>query len=349
MPERPALCLEGLELKGGWKVLKRLDQARTDTGGGFSVQYKVVGKDGKEAFLKALDFSKAFQTADPSRALQAMTEAYNFERDLLNKCKERKLSKIIIPLDDGKVDVPGEVTALRTVMYLIFELADGNIRQLYNLSKNIDLAWCLRSLHNTAVALNQLHSHRIAHQDLKPSNVLVFQKQAEFKITDLGRASLEGTPCENDEYRVPGDMGYAPFELLYGHTVTNKFDRRYGIDLYHLGSLIFFYFADISATQAIKVKLAGYSGPTLDNHNFVNDLPYIRKAFFEAIKDLEKNIRTKAGDLTDEIIVMVKELCEPDPGKRGNPLDRNINQHNLERYISKLDLLTKKAEYMVKK
>ena len=348
MTMRPAMRLEGLTLEGGWKVIKRIDPASTDTGGHFSVAYKVEDVNGKGAFLKALDFSRALQSSDPARELQAMLEAYNFERDLLKKCKDHRLSKIIMPLADGKVEVPGEVTDLRFVMYLIFELADGNVRQFYNLSQNIDLAWCLRSLHNTAVALQQLHSRSVAHQDLKPSNILVFAQEREFKVSDLGRASDQFTPCDNDKRPVAGDMGYAPLELFYGYSVTNEFYRRYGVDMYHLGSLIFFYFVDISATQAIKVKLCGHAGPPLTNNNFKNDLPYIRKAFSEAVKELEGNIRPKAGKLTDEIISMVTELCEPDPEKRGHPKNRNTNPYGLERYISGLDVLASKAEYDLK-
>ncbi|MCK4905363.1 hypothetical protein KAS42_03875 [bacterium] len=349
MENRPAFRLEGLELNEGWKVKELLKRPPTATGGYFSVSYRVVNNDGKEGFLKALDFSGALQTSDWPRTLESMLKAYNFERDLLNKCRTQKLSKIVIPLADGSITIPWEVGPLKDVVYLIFELADGDIRRVYNLSKNIDLAWALRSLHNTAVALSQLHSRSIAHQDLKPSNILFFKKQAEFKVTDLGRASDKAVPCENDEFLVPGDMGYAPLELLYGYATTNGFYSRFGVDLYHLGSLIFFYFADISATQAIKAKLSGYSGPTLTNRNFISDLPYIRKAFFEAVQELEQNIQEKADDLTDEIVVMVKELCEPDPKKRGHPLDREIDQHNLKRYISKLNFLSTTAEYRVRK
>lgn len=349
MTSRPALRLEGLELEGGWKVLKRLDRNPTDTGGHFSVSYKVVNKDGKEAFLKALDFCKAFQTSDPSRALQEMTAAYNFERDLLNKCKEHRLSKVITPIADGRIDVPGEVTELRAVMYLIFEMADGNIRQFHDFSRNVDLAWCLRSLHNTAVALKQLHSRGIAHQDLKPSNVLVFHTEKEFKVSDLGRASDQKVPFVYDDFQVAGDMGYAPLELFYGYTITDEFYRRYGVDIYLLGSLIFFYFLDIPTTLAIKIKLCGHEDSPLTNTNFTSDLPYIQKAFYDAVEDLERNMRPHAGKLTDELISMVKELCEPDPARRGHPLNRKNTPYSLERYVSRLDALARKAEYEISK
>ncbi len=349
MSDTPASRLLGLKLEDYWEVKELIKRPPAGTGGRFSVSYKVINNDGKLGFLKALDFSKAFQSPDPSRALEAMSKAYNFERDILNKCNKQRLSKIIIPIADGSIDVPGEVSEYKKVMYLIFELADGDVRKFYNLSKNIDLAWCLRSLHNIAVGLKQLHSRGIAHQDLKPSNVLCFNQNVEFKLSDFGRASDKECPCVNDEIQVPGDMGYAPIELLYGHTITDNFYRRYSTDLYLLGSMIFFYFSDISATHAIKLKLSGFSGPSIDDNNFTNVLPYIRKAFFEAIEDLEKNIRSKTTILADEIISMVKELCEPDPEQRGHPSERKIAPYNLERYVSKLDLLAKKAEYNLKK
>jgi hypothetical protein len=144
MCTRPASRLEGLELTDGWKVLKLIKRHPTATGGQFSVSYKVINTDGREGFLKALDFSKALQEADPARELEAMTKAYNFERDLLIKCKQQRLSKVIVPIADGSVDVPGEVGDIKRVVYLIFELADGDVRKYYNLSSYLDIiySWC---------------------------------------------------------------------------------------------------------------------------------------------------------------------------------------------------------------
>lgn len=354
MINRPATLLLGLKLKGGWEVVELLKKPKNATGSAFSVSYKVKNKNGEMGFLKAFDYSRAFQSNDVMRALNDMTTAFIFERDLLYKCKNKRLSKVIMPIACGDVKVPAEISKLNTVSYLIFELADGDIRKIHSSSKDINLVWCLQSLHNTAVALKQLHYIEIAHQDLKPSNVLCFMREIIFKISDLGSASTKELPSINDELQVPGDQGYAPIELLYGYICTNEFYRRYGIDLYLLGSLIFFYFTDISATKAIFSKFGGNLDKESKNNNFISDLPYIRKAFFEAVEDLKQIIQQKAGKLTDEIkagkltdeiISIVLELCEPDPSKRGNSLKRKTMPYNLEKYISKFDLLTKKVKY----
>jgi eukaryotic-like serine/threonine-protein kinase len=173
-PTRPAECLLGLDLEGGWHVDSYVLRPPTSTGGKFSVGYLVVNKDKGKGYLKALDFSAAFQSPDPARALEELTKAYNFERDLLAQCKDQKLRRVVVPLADGWVKVPGNFGDLCNVAYLIFELATGDIRNEVANWQKFDLAWVLRSLHHSAVGLQELHLLGIAHQDLKPSNVLVF-------------------------------------------------------------------------------------------------------------------------------------------------------------------------------
>jgi len=349
MAIRPAMKLLGLDLVDGWKAIKLIEPKSTDTGSCFSVGYIVRNNDGKEAFLKALDYSRALQSDDPAKELQKLTERFNFERTLLDKCRNKHMSKIVTAIAHGKITVPGESSEHGVVQYIVFEKADGNIRQLYNLSKNIDTTWCLRSLHNSAVALQQLHTHGIAHQDLKPSNVLVFAKDQEFKVADLGRASDKAVPFHYDEMQIAGDPSYAPIELEYNFRISDEFQRKYGIDMYHLGSLIFFYFSDVSATEAIKTKLTKSLNTSKEGKGFTEDLPYIRYAFIEAVNDLRKDVFDKAEDLTDEIINIVQELCEPDPSKRGHPLDRVNNPYSLERYITSFDRLAEKAEVRLSK
>jgi len=59
----PSLYLEGFELEGGWIVEKQIpigNSTSNGTGGNFTIAYNVINKvDGKRAFLKALDYSRA--------------------------------------------------------------------------------------------------------------------------------------------------------------------------------------------------------------------------------------------------------------------------------------------------
>ena len=346
--DSPALRLVGRSLDDDWKVLSFVHRPTTATGGRFSVGYHVQHKDGRNAFLKALDFSAAFQSPDASRALEAMTSAYNFERNLLRVCKTARMRRIATPLADGSISVPG-FGALGTVMYIIFELAAGDIRSHHESLADFDLAWCLRSLHNTAVGLSQLHRAGIAHQDLKPSNVLYFPDDGS-KVSDLGRASHRSSPSVTDQFQVPGDTSYAPPEQRYGYRFSASFDYRYAADIYHLGSLIFFHFAGTSATGAIIAELARTMGDRSYNDDFRQDLAYWESAFHDALETLRSDAMPIAYDLSDDILLLARYLCEPDPLKRGHPknVSQGFDQYGLERIITGLNILAKKAEYRLK-
>ena len=59
----PSQDLLGLTLKNGWEVIDVIKKNKNSTGGIFSTGYKVKN-NGKLAYLKALDFSSAFQSND---------------------------------------------------------------------------------------------------------------------------------------------------------------------------------------------------------------------------------------------------------------------------------------------
>ncbi len=340
---RPAECLLGLELPGGWHVESFMRRHPRGTGGCFSVSYRVTNKDGREAFLKALDFSSVLQgPGDILLALQALTSAYNFERDLLAKC--RGFSRIVTPIADGYADIK-RFLPLNQVPYLIFELASCDIRTEVLEWQTFDVAWALRSLHHSTTGLQQLHLAHIAHQDLKPSNVLYFPSLG-CKLSDLGCASYASTPSSNDEPRVPGDFSYAPPELLYGWSHTTGFERRFIADLYLLGNLIYFYFMGCSATAVLWLKVSEQRGGSLSQTDFLQDLPYLQAAFSESLTDLRTTLLPIVGNLTDDMLLIAKQLCEPDPRRRGNPkiFLTKIPQYDLQTYISRFDLVARKAE-----
>ena len=216
-----------------------------------------------------------------------MTTAYNFERDLLTVCRDARMARVATALTDGSVPVPGWSGLLGKVVYIIFELASGDIRSYKNSLSDFDTAWCLRSLHHTAVGLSQLHWRGIAHQDLKPSNVLSFGDNG-CKVADLGRAAHRESPSRIDSVPIPGDFGYAPPEQLYGYQFSTEFERRYASDIYHLGSLIFFHFGNVSATASMNAIVANTVGQRSYRTDFAQDRPYWEARYTELLRSFER-------------------------------------------------------------
>ena len=178
----------------GWTVVERHRQTSTATGGNFSVGYIVMDEEGRRGFLKAIDFARLLKSAgdqlDAPRALQAITEVYNFERDILQICRTLRLSRVAAAVSDGSVAVSG-FEPLHQVYYLIFELAEQDSRAHLDGAAALELVWSLRTLHHVAIGLRQLHYNGIVHQDLKPSNVLEYADVGS-RIADLGRAAQKG-------------------------------------------------------------------------------------------------------------------------------------------------------------
>jgi serine/threonine protein kinase len=335
--EPPAYRLEGLVLPGGWKVGAR--QERTDNGT-YSVGYRVE-RNGQRAFLKALDFSKAESAPDFPRALQALVEAYNFERNLLNTCLSRKMDRVIAPLEDGQCRV--DDSPFGQVSYLILEGAERDVRAHLRFGGQVDRAWKLRSLHHVATGLSQLHGANIAHQDIKPSNVVVFEGITS-KIADLGRAALKGTHGPADDEPCAGERSYAPPELLYGYVDPEWNRRRFGTDAYLLGSMVFFFFSGLNATAHMLHNLAPeFHPPPRWAGTYDAVLPYIRDAFGRSAKIFADGL---SEEIRDPLVQAVGQLCDPDLSLRGHPRNRggSGNQYSLERYVATLNVLATKAE-----
>lgn len=337
----PAEQLAGKTLDGGWRVLEAVSFPSTRTGGVFSQSYMVESEDGTRAFLKALDYYEAFKTRDPSVVLQAMTGAFNFERNLLVKCRDRHMDRVVRGITDGTIrfdDTPSGV-----VQYLIFELAEGDIRTHLALAAQVELAWCLRCLHHIATGLKQLHSAGIAHQDLKPSNVLVFDN-SDSKVADLGCAAYFGHLGPNDDFPCAGDPSYAPPELQYGHIEPDWKARRLGCDIFLLGSMVVFLFTGLSVTSMLKNQLHSSHVWGMWAGSYEDVLPYVRNAFGEVVEQFAAAMSNTR--LREELRTIVSELCDPDPRRRGDPAERRGmgSQFSLERYVTKFDLLARRAE-----
>jgi eukaryotic-like serine/threonine-protein kinase len=343
----PAESLTGLKLLGGWTVIKKIVNSAPDaSGGNFSCSYEIAHDDGRRAFLKALDYTRALREKDVPRALQSLVNAFVFERDLLVRCNERKMSRIVQSIHADSIVV--NATEIGKVDYLIFERADSDIRGHLSAAGTVELAWKLRSLHHMATGLLQLHSDNIAHQDVKPSNVLVFDGM-ESKIGDVGSASIRGIPSPRDDRNYAGDPAYAPIEQLYGYLDPEWSKRRQGCDAYLLGSMIVFMFTGLSATSLIFKKMQPQHRPGVWTGNYVDVLPYVREAFGLALTEFSEHVphdQTRA-----ELKRLVEYLCDPDITLRGHPLNRRgqTQQFSMERFVSNLNLLAERAELLIRR
>jgi len=341
-PRNFAAELLDRELDNGWRVTRQLARGPSATGGQFSIGYEVTRTDGVRAFLKAIDFSRAFRPGgDPARLLQAMTEAFNHERELCKTCSVRRMSRIVSYLEDGTVEVD-PTQPYSTVQYLIFELASGDVRAQLEVMQQLDNAFVLRTLHAVTVGLKQMHAAGLAHQDLKPSNVLQCGTSA--KIADLGRASSQAVVAPHDSLSITGDRGYAPINQLYGETGHGWDARRRATDLYHLGNVAVFLFTKGNITAAMIAELGEFQRPGVWSEGFAQVLPYVRHAFETALEELKLSVSPMI--LGKEIKSIVRQLCDPEPDRRGHPESRirHENQFDLQRYVSWFERLAKQAE-----
>lgn len=353
-----AASLEGIELPGGWRVIRLLRNHDQQHGTGilsgcnFSFGYEVENADGQMAFLKALDYRRAFREPNTPDALAAMATRYIFERELLFKlCREHRLSRVVRVLEAAGVDIAGRLFAYPHVDYLIFEMADGDIRSFLSLAEGIDDAWRFKCLRDVASALAQIHGVDVAHQDPKPSNIMHFKTTGISKIGDFGSATGQNHPHPNlNDFIVFGDPHYSPPELLYGFRSSEWGEGRLAVDLYLLGNLIFFLFGYGNATADLIDRLhigmrprscqGGWHG------DFKTVLPHLDHAFNVMITEFNSHMSKRLGpEIATSLTDLAQQLCRPNPAHRGHRLNRasRQNPYGLERFVSEFDLLANKA------
>jgi len=350
---KPAELLLNMPLPDGYVVKKRVAKKADDTGGHFSVCYIAV-KEGKEYFLKATDTTSVRTgTRGADRIRDALT-AFTYERDILELAIAHAMTRVVKVIASGEVSVKitdpafGEIDL--PVFYLIFEQGEESLRQQMHSGvpvKDIDR---LKALHHVAVGLRQLHAKGVAHQDVKPSNVMRFLDDAEeaapaaksetdgYKIADMGCASVRAAPALHDTMCVPGDHRYAPPEGLYEQNLGIDFDRRrFGADLYMLASLTVQLFTGVTVSIAMQRKLPethriGHWKGTYDQL-----LPRLIEAFDAALLELKADwpYRRLEPRIAEKLELMVRQLCCPDPHRRGHPRALNsVDPMDVTRYVS---------------
>lgn len=347
--------LLGMKVGSGWTVKSALHRAAGQTGGNFSTGY-IVEKDGAEAFLKAMDLTRALLEPPQHQfdAIRFVIDMIQFEGEVLKECTQRGLSRIVRLLETSIVELDPSnpnplISATNRVHVFVFELGGADVRKTFGIPTPEDTALRLRVLHNTAVGIQQLHSIGIAHQDVKPSNVLGFEE--EHKLTDLGRASRLGITGPLDNELFPGDPTYCPPEFAYGHTPIDHVDRRFATDAYMLGSMVSFLFTMQGTTSLLQQSIPDHVLPPRWQRDatvspwtgsFEDALPYLNQAASRVRSYVESHVPAYCRSALGEAF---GQLCMPSPYERGHPKSRRQlgRPVGIERYISLFDRLAKEA------
>ena len=228
--------------------------------------------------------------------------------------------------------------------YLIFDVADGgDVRSQLSFASTLESEWKLRSLHSVAVGVKQLHGADVSHQDLKPSNVLLFK--GESKIGDLGRATCLALESSlKDQSFFWRLFVRLPPEILYGVHEPDWRKRSFACDTYLFGSLIVFYFSGLTMTALLRKNLQDAVSWEQHRGSYNDVMPYVLHAFSSALDEFDTSI--KVDFLRPELRTLISHLCHPIPAKRGyGPPGIAGTSNDMERVVSRLDLLARKVTF----
>jgi serine/threonine protein kinase len=347
----PAGQLLGITLQTGWKLVQKLQRVPGGSGSNFGVGYKAerqVGSVTERAFVKAIDFVKALNAADPFVELLKLTTQAVFEREAMELCEERRLSRLIKLKSSEYVNLDPGKNPMNQVLCLVMEDGHGDIRRQITQVGGLPSSVVLHVLEDMALGLAQLHRHGVAHQDVKPSNVITMTDMNVatnnlFKVADLGRVVRKDKLGPYDQMSWPGDKNYAPPERWYGFVPPQWSDAREASDAYMLGSLACFLFSGVTMQALMHRDLAPAMHPKNWSGSFNDSLiQVLRSQQFKIIaNDIAPTIHSS---VRDGVVSIIKDLVEPDPMRRGDKRARaQAGGPGLERFQPRFKQLRLRA------
>jgi len=330
---RPKDLLAGHVLKSGWVMGQPLPKPLGATGSNFGTGY-IAHRGSEKAFVKAIDFVHALRDApDPLAALRSLTNEALFERDTLKACAEAGLGHVIRYIEYEVVPAPNGDLA-EQVHCLVMEVGNGDLRATMGAQKVFGGAWALKVMAETAKGIHELHKLGIAHQDIKPSNVISVPNNRStspfgydetlLKISDLGRVTRRGRAGPFDHELFPGDPNYMPPEHWYPNAFAPGVlqnrpwnDGREAADAYMLGSLMIFTLTGVTLQSVVVQNLPTAFLPSVWAGRYDEDLIAVLKAAHT--KAIVKCISEVGyGELATPLKSIALEITHPDPTQRGD-------------------------------
>ncbi len=322
----PKSQLLGKTLASGWTLVEQFIPTKNSTGGTFGVGYKATRGEAV-AFVKAVDFVAAVRAADPFVALQELLDEATFEKDVLAYCADQRMTRVLKYLGHEYFN-PGDSADLHhRVSCLIMELGSEDLRGMLNSTGVRTCTWNFEIMRDVTLALAQLHKGGIAHQDIKPSNVVSVASSTEaaesrVKVGDLGRVVRRDVSGPFNANTWPGDARYMPPERWYAHMPPDWTDAREAADAYMVGSLLLFLFTGASLQMLAFPYVPDQFKPGEWQGAFDQDLLAVLQHAHDKVL-VESLLPNVTEQFRDEVLALAKALTQPDPRLRG---DRRARQ-----------------------
>lgn len=326
-----------------WLLERLMHDGYPETGGNVGTGY--IARDqrtGRQAFVKAVDYM--YWQRDPDKLAIALNQA-RFESDVLSYCGERRMSKIVQMYGSGLLEFERRRDAqIYSFLYIALELGEGDIKSHVDYCLAGSVYWKLCVLRDMALAISQLEKAHLAHNDVKPSNIIRFDTARALpsvKLGDLGRVVRKDGTGPYDAELWPGDPSHRPFEIRYGVQEPEWQNRRTAADAFMLGSLMSYLFAGVSLTERVENSLPRNYRSCTYAGDYRDILDVVRHTWALVLN--EQIVPTFPAPIRDEMAEIMLCLTDPDPRVRG---DRKARQQQgrpvgLERFHSRFDRLAK--------
>ena len=325
--------VEAQELLGGrFHSIKRIDPI--GGGGCFSVVFTACEPSGQEVIVKFF-FAPSIRDDAAYR-----WDCFQRESTLLAKYGDRDhVVRLIAPQSDLtytlRSDTGSEFPSSRA--YYVMEKASGNVGTAIQL-RQWSTSASLDAFAGMCRAVQHLHSHNVAHRDIKPDNFLVFPGGA-IKLGDLGTGrELSATPLLPRYDRPVGDLRYtSPEQIACVHDFDPQVAKQG--DFYALGAIFFELLTGIQLHGFVYDRqfIADLLSHMVQVHPrergrvFASIVSSISDAHpLPALRDVSNNVPTCIGRQADSLY---RDLCAFDYRRRLDAFDSVFRQIDICRII----------------
>ena len=335
--------LLGLSIESGWIIINRSKSVQRKNLKKLRSHCYIVSKNQELRFLKAIDYASLFRLEGKEIVHEPHKFSVAFKNEkLVNRiCSDDNMSKVTKCFENGEICLPNHASENEKVRYLLFEKAERDLDKLMA-TKQIDPVTQMVALRDAFEGIWQLHNSNIAHQDLKPANILDFGSNS-FKVCDLGRSTIKDKPFYNKKCLRLGSKTISPPEILYepkSDFIDYSFEvRRFGVDYFSLGSLTAFLFAGTDVNSLLYDAIGDDYHYSSKKRNYQEVLVILKRRFSRVIDELYENLPIETKDF---FIKLIQEFCEPDFCERARKFQQ-FDKRFLKYYIKGINKLIENA------